>query len=375
MKLYNKAIELARRYHAGQTDKMGRPYIEHILAVVDGVKRYGENAMVVAALHDIVEDTDISISELEALFPKEIVDAVKVISKHHTIDDNTYYNNVKRNRLARVVKISDLEHNSDMRRIKSPSERDIARTARYVKRLKQLREEKVRTYSSFMQLKEAVSHTQILENSDNIDIILGMETELVERAASTLTVQPWGDASTPRTERQVEEKYKEAYDHAVAAKNDLQRLLRYVSNKDDKILIAIKSPESFVDKVFKRGKDAASIHDVLRSAILAPTEDRVLEIVQSLKKKAIIFEYEHKKFGADKKYGYYGSHHFKIEIQKMIVEVQVMTKKLWTYKSEAHDIYNELRSGSSIMSDAEIKSLLQRSKELFLRGNSFSSSR
>ncbi len=49
-----RALEIAHEAHAGQVDKAGRPYIEHVLRVVDAVD--GEDAKVLAALHDVVED-------------------------------------------------------------------------------------------------------------------------------------------------------------------------------------------------------------------------------------------------------------------------------------------------------------------------------
>ena len=62
-KLYlDRAIELAKQHHEGQTDKTGNPYIEHPLRVMNQVE--SEEEKIVAILHDIVEDTDISLDEL-----------------------------------------------------------------------------------------------------------------------------------------------------------------------------------------------------------------------------------------------------------------------------------------------------------------------
>jgi len=62
-KLYlDRAIELAKQHHEGQTDKAGKPYIEHPLRVMNQVE--SEEEKIVAVLHDIVEDTDISLDDL-----------------------------------------------------------------------------------------------------------------------------------------------------------------------------------------------------------------------------------------------------------------------------------------------------------------------
>jgi len=99
---------------------------------------------------------------------------------------------------------------------------------------------------------------------------------------------------------------------------------------------------------------------------LLKTKEEVLTTVQKLKRNAHIYEYDYKQLDKEDKMGYHGSHHFKIKVGEYIVEIQVMTKKLWSYKHEAHKIYNKYRGG---FMDDYIKSELQRSRDLFKLGN------
>ena len=104
------AAGLARRAHAGQTDKAGAPYFEHPKRVA--LKLTGDDAaMTVALLHDVLEDTDITERELRDAFAPEIVDAVVAIThpKGEPYDD--YYPRVRSNPLALRVKLADIDDN------------------------------------------------------------------------------------------------------------------------------------------------------------------------------------------------------------------------------------------------------------------------
>jgi (p)ppGpp synthase/HD superfamily hydrolase len=124
----NAAFELARKAHEGQLDKGGRPYIEHPLTVERLVSTPIER--IVALLHDVVEDTDVTIDDLEP-FGKEVVAAVDAITKRSGEKLEDYLSRVKANAVARAVKIADLTHNSDLSRIPNPTQRDLDRAARY----------------------------------------------------------------------------------------------------------------------------------------------------------------------------------------------------------------------------------------------------
>ncbi|MEO1657768.1 MAG: GTP pyrophosphokinase [Pseudomonadota bacterium] len=124
-----EALALASRFHAGQTDWAGRSYLEHICAVVAGAS--SANGKVVAALHDILEDTDCDVDQLQKLFPIEIVDAVVALTR---TDQETYRRFIERvaeNALATEVKLSDLAHNMDLSRIPDPQQKDFDRNRKY----------------------------------------------------------------------------------------------------------------------------------------------------------------------------------------------------------------------------------------------------
>ena len=74
------AIALARAAHAGQTDKAGRPYIEHPLRVMRRV--HGEYEQMAAALHDVLEDTPTTVADLRAAgCPEPVIAAVVALTK------------------------------------------------------------------------------------------------------------------------------------------------------------------------------------------------------------------------------------------------------------------------------------------------------
>lgn len=59
-----RARDLAVDAHAGQVDKAGAPYSEHVLAVGDALLAFGETAAAAGYLHDVVEDTHLSVQDL-----------------------------------------------------------------------------------------------------------------------------------------------------------------------------------------------------------------------------------------------------------------------------------------------------------------------
>ena len=80
----------------------------------------------VAYLHDVIEDTELTLEDLcEYGFSEEVLKAVDVITKKKGQDYQTYLNSVKENKLARVVKLADLHHNSDLTRLINITEKDI----------------------------------------------------------------------------------------------------------------------------------------------------------------------------------------------------------------------------------------------------------
>jgi (p)ppGpp synthase/HD superfamily hydrolase len=110
------AIKLAEDAHRGATDKAGRPYIQHVMRVVQAVDT-NEQKMA-AALHDIVEDTSTTLDHLtEAGCPREVVAAVDALTRRPGEDYESFLERASQNELARRVKIADLMDNSDESRL------------------------------------------------------------------------------------------------------------------------------------------------------------------------------------------------------------------------------------------------------------------
>ena len=127
-----KAYEIAKRAHLGQVDKAGEDYIKHPEKVASFVKTDEEKA--VAYLHDVIEDTELTLEDLyEYGFSKEVIEAVDIITKKRGEDYQSYLNSVKKNKLARAVKLADLRHNSDLTRLTKVTEKDIERKEKYQK--------------------------------------------------------------------------------------------------------------------------------------------------------------------------------------------------------------------------------------------------
>ena len=126
------AFSIAMEAHRGQSDKAGIDYIEYPLYVASQVCTEDEKA--VALLHDVIEDSPFTAKELLlAGLPETVVTAVQVLTKKKEQDYQTYLETVKKNPLARVVKLADLKHNSDLSRLSSITEKDRERLKKYKK--------------------------------------------------------------------------------------------------------------------------------------------------------------------------------------------------------------------------------------------------
>ncbi|WP_040325631.1 HD domain-containing protein [Aurantimonas manganoxydans] len=130
MATIERARAIAGSAHAGQVDKAGADYITHPLRVCDAI--IGEEARIVALLHDVVEDSDWTLQGLrEEGFSDTVVDAVEALT-HRAGED--YFDAVRRaraNDLARAVKLADLADNSDRTRLGTVTADDERRLMRY----------------------------------------------------------------------------------------------------------------------------------------------------------------------------------------------------------------------------------------------------
>lgn len=126
-----KAIQIASTAHINQTDKSGKPYILHPLWVMNQVRHLGEDYMIVAVLHDVIEDTNITWDILQKEFNTEIIVALYALTHTKEIDYDTYIKNISLNPIAKAVKLRDLEHNSRITRLKGLRKKDIDRLEKY----------------------------------------------------------------------------------------------------------------------------------------------------------------------------------------------------------------------------------------------------
>ena len=135
--LVERAKALAYRAHAGQVDKAGRPYIEHVARVAAAVSN-DSDAEAVAWLHDVKEDCAWFASEVDKQFPMEIVWPVDLLDRTGT-PEHFYYARIKKNPLALRVKLADIADNADESRLALLDEKTADRLRRkYSKALEAL---------------------------------------------------------------------------------------------------------------------------------------------------------------------------------------------------------------------------------------------
>ena len=127
------AIKLCYEAHKNQVDKGGSPYYMHPIYVALNME--SEEQKIVALLHDVIEDTEITIDDLRKKgFSEKIIKAVDAITKKGESYEE-YLKKVKDNELAKAVKIEDIKNNMDVSRLKEITEKDIARIEKYKKAL------------------------------------------------------------------------------------------------------------------------------------------------------------------------------------------------------------------------------------------------
>ena len=137
-----RAMQIAYDAHHGQTDKAGVPYIFHPLHLAEQMD--DEISCCVALLHDVVEDTEVTLEQLAQEFPAAVVDAVRLLTHDPAADYFDYVRCIKGNSIARKVKLADLAHNSDASRfagVEVPKDRIGYFRDKYTKALAILLEE------------------------------------------------------------------------------------------------------------------------------------------------------------------------------------------------------------------------------------------
>jgi hypothetical protein len=134
MATIEKALQIAAQAHAGQKDKDSQPYILHPLRVMAGVQ--GEEAQIVAVLHDVIEDTTVTLDDIrQAGFAETVLAALLLVTHRKEEPYADYVVRCKPNPIARQVKLADLRENSRLERALLRPHRlqaDLARLRRYL---------------------------------------------------------------------------------------------------------------------------------------------------------------------------------------------------------------------------------------------------
>ena len=112
--LTNKALRIAYDAHHGQVDSNGIPYIFHPLHLAEQME--DEISCCCAILHDVVEDTSVTMEELTEIFPAAVIEVLKLLTHGDDVPYEQYVRAIKANPTAVKVKLADIAHNSDRTR-------------------------------------------------------------------------------------------------------------------------------------------------------------------------------------------------------------------------------------------------------------------
>lgn len=137
MDIIEKSLEIALKAYSGQKDKAGKTYILHPLRIM--AKMETEEEMVVALLHDVIEDSDYTSDDLLSEgIPSAIVEAVQLLSKVDGESYDQFVDRVSENPLATKIKVADIEDNINILRLESVDQKDLERVAKYHKAWRKL---------------------------------------------------------------------------------------------------------------------------------------------------------------------------------------------------------------------------------------------
>ena len=128
--LTKKALKLCFEAHKNQVDKSGMPYVFHPFHLAEQMKT--EETTIVALLHDVIEDTDYIIDDIRKMgFPEIVIDALVLMTHDESVPYMEYVKQIKKNSIAKAVKLADLKHNSDLSRLDVVDEKAVARAEKY----------------------------------------------------------------------------------------------------------------------------------------------------------------------------------------------------------------------------------------------------
>ena len=129
-KLTKKALRLCFDAHKEQEDKTGMPYVFHPFHLAEQMDT--ETEVICALLHDVIEDTDYSFSDLREMgFPSEVIEVLTLLTHEADVPYMDYVKRLSVNPTARKIKLYDLRHNSDQTRLDVIDERAKLRAEKY----------------------------------------------------------------------------------------------------------------------------------------------------------------------------------------------------------------------------------------------------
>ena len=128
--LTKQALKLCFEAHKNQVDKSGMPYVFHPFHLAEQMD--SEEAVAVALLHDVLEDTGYTVEDLAAMgFPQRVTQPLALLTHHKGVPYLEYVAGIKKDPVARAVKLADLRHNSDLSRLDTVDEKALERVAKY----------------------------------------------------------------------------------------------------------------------------------------------------------------------------------------------------------------------------------------------------
>ena len=134
--MIKKAMEIARKAHSGQLDKIGDPYFLHVISVMHMASKVSRNPEIpiIGILHDVIEDTDVVLDDLrDEGFSESIIISLDYLTRRKNEDYIEYIQRVMLNDNAMTIKKQDIIHNLDDARLRLLS---ISTRTRLVKKYK-----------------------------------------------------------------------------------------------------------------------------------------------------------------------------------------------------------------------------------------------
>lgn len=130
--MLDRAIAIASDAHQNQFDKGGKPYILHPIRAMMRLRTSDEELMSIAILHDVVEDTDVTMDDLRGEgFSHRVIEALKLLTHNGGVNYDEYIEAMKNNVDALRIKREDLRDNSDITRLKGLQQKDFDRLEKY----------------------------------------------------------------------------------------------------------------------------------------------------------------------------------------------------------------------------------------------------